>query len=72
LVIASHSECAAHPVPDSVHRQDLQKAVARLAPLCPGMDLRTVHVEHAEGAWTVVESGVDIGGRPEARQEAVR
>jgi hypothetical protein len=65
LVIASHSECAAHPVPDPVHHDDLQKAVARFGPLCPGMELLTVHLGRSEGGWEVVESGA-------VRREAAR
>lgn len=73
LVIASHSDCAGHPVPDSEHHEDLQRAAARIGSLCPAMNLLTVHVESSgDGTWRVVETGGErvSADRPDVRQGA--
>lgn len=59
LVIASHSDCAGHPVDDDEHHRDLHLAAARFAPLVPGMDVRTVHVgQETVVVWRTEEVGV--------------
>lgn len=47
LVIASHSDCAAHPVEDDEHHRDLRLATARFTPLVPEMTVRVVHVRRS-------------------------
>lgn len=63
LVIASHSDCAGHPVDDDEHHRDLYLAAARFAPLVPGMDVQTVHVGQATVVvWRTAEvGGAEVG-----------
>lgn len=54
VVLASHSDCAAHPVTDAEHRQDLALSAARLRPLLPAMEVVPVHVQQRGAGWEVV------------------
>ncbi len=62
LVVASHSDCAGHPVSDAQHRDDVASAVARLRPLLPGMGVVAAHISPTDGGWAVTEIPVDTVG----------
>jgi hypothetical protein len=72
LVIASHSDCAGHPVDDETHRRDLRPAATRFAPLVPGMSVRTVHVGRTEVVvWRPEPVGSEVVGPGPARPAPV-
>lgn len=54
VVLASHSDCAVHPVTDAEHRRDLALAAARLRSLLPEMEVVPVHVQQRDDSWEVV------------------
>lgn len=54
VVLASHTDCAAHPVTDAEHRRDLALAAVRLRSLLPEMEIVPVHVQQRDDSWQVV------------------
>lgn len=54
VVLASHSDCAAHPVTDDQHLRDLGPAAIRLRSLLPSMEVVAVHVQQRGDGWEVV------------------
>lgn len=64
LILASHSDCAGHPVPDAEHRRDVDREATRLRPILPGMHVTVVHIGQDGVRWTPVE--VRAGASSEA------
>lgn len=54
VVLASHTDCAAHPVTDAEHRRHLALAATRLHSLLPEMEIVPVHLQQRDDGWQVV------------------
>ncbi len=59
LVVASHTDCAGHPVDEGQHHHDVGLAASRMRSLLPQMTVVAVHVAQVEHGWVVIP--VDCG-----------
>ncbi len=63
LVVAGHHDCAANPVPRSVHEEHIRAAVGHVRAALPGFQVTGVYIDET---WTprVVDdaSGLTVGG----------